>query len=60
MNVFQHVQCRLNYFEIISELFQRLKKIEIISDVVTCEINFCSVLFHIEIKRWNCCQIISK
>jgi len=25
MDIFQHVQCRLNNFEIISELFQRLK-----------------------------------
>ena len=25
VNIFQHVQCRRNYFEIISELFQRLK-----------------------------------
>jgi len=25
INIFHHVQCRLNTFEIISELFQRLK-----------------------------------
>jgi len=25
-NIFQRVQCRWNYFEIISEFFQRLKK----------------------------------
>jgi len=42
MNIFQHVQCCLNNFEIISKLFQRLNNFISVSEAVIREI-----------KHWN-------